>query len=242
VHTFNVLFLGITVPRYVMYITVMAGWASICTIIFIIPAAIDTVDKGPFFAISGMWCWISPQYSLERIVLDYMEVRPWLCSTMSHLTHEQMFISSFLCFVLYTLVFLRMRGIITRENGQWFMSFKTARRNSIGKDEKFGRSIARRMIWYPVAYTALLLPISFARFLDWSGVDVPSEATLFCDAVFLLSGAHVCSARGTHRADYQRYRCRERGHVLRDAQPPSAQGAPGHLEASPRVLNNGHAA
>jgi hypothetical protein len=74
VHTFNVLFLGVTVPRYVMWTTLVGGWTFIAAIVLTGPAVFDTVARGPFFAISGMWCWISPQFPAQRIVLDYLQV------------------------------------------------------------------------------------------------------------------------------------------------------------------------
>jgi hypothetical protein len=101
-----------------------------------------------------------------------------------------MFLSAFFCFVLYTLIFLRLRGNITRSGrGAWAFS-RTAAPAAAGlAGEQFGRAVARRMIWYPVVYTVLLLPIALARFLDWAGAPVPFEATLACDALFLCSGA-----------------------------------------------------
>jgi hypothetical protein len=74
IHTFNVLFLEIVVPRYVMFATLAGGWAITGTLVIGGPAALDTVKNGPFFAISGFWCWISPEYPSQRITLDYMEV------------------------------------------------------------------------------------------------------------------------------------------------------------------------
>jgi hypothetical protein len=101
---------------------------------------------------------------------------------------SQMFGSAIICFILYTLIFLRVRGNITRDSGHWYFSSRARNRDSVVERELYGHTIARRMIWFPVAYTALLLPIAIARFLDWHRVSVPWKVTIFCDAVFLLSG------------------------------------------------------
>lgn len=74
VHTFNILFLEIAVHRNIMYMTLVAGWALIGCLVMGGPAAMDQVQNGPFFAISGYWCWISPEYPVQRIVLDYLVV------------------------------------------------------------------------------------------------------------------------------------------------------------------------
>lgn len=42
---------------------------------------------------------------------------------------------------------------------------------------------------YPVAYTILLLPVTIARFVTFSGHDVPFRTTIFADFVFNLQGA-----------------------------------------------------
>jgi len=172
IHTFNVLFLEIIVPRVVMYVTLVGGWAVVGTLVIGGPATQNTNLNGPFFGISGYWCWISPEYPIHRITLDYM----------------QMFISGGICFVLYVLIFLRVRGNITREGGRLRFRPKAFNPASGTRQEQYGRTVARRMVWYPVAYTALLLPIAVARFISWSGHEVEFEGTIFCDTIFLLSG------------------------------------------------------
>jgi len=59
-----------------------------------------------------------------------------------------------------------------------------------GRDSADGQamSLAKHMLAYPVAYTALIVPIAICRFLEWTGYDVPFELTIFADTVFLLSG------------------------------------------------------
>lgn len=53
---------------------------------------------------------------------------------------------------------------------------------------------------YPVAYTILLLPVTIARFVMFSGRDVPFRATIFADFVFNLQGvANVVLLLATRR-------------------------------------------
>jgi hypothetical protein len=42
---------------------------------------------------------------------------------------------------------------------------------------------------YPLAYSLVILPISFARWLQYSHKNVPSAAMLFGQSMFNLSGA-----------------------------------------------------
>lgn len=172
IHTFCLLFLQIKIRPYALWATLVFGWSTIFTIVLIGPAGLNTQKRGPFFGISGYWCWISPEYQTERVTLDYF----------------MMFFSAFTSFILYTLVFLRLRGNIVVTG--WRVTFKRSRSNgswpASSKSKKL--LIARQMLLYPVAYTILILPIAAVRFSTWAGKDVPFEGTIFGGAVFLLSG------------------------------------------------------
>jgi len=176
IHTFCVLFLRWKMRNYVLWLTLISAWSAIATLVIAGPAALDTVRRGPFFGIAGYWCWISPGYATERITLDYMI----------------MFISAILSFILYSLVFLRLRGNIIVSG--WYIAFRRA--NNVKNAPWRGHEstdnhmiiIAKKMLLYPVAYTIVILPISAARFTAFSGKKVPFAATIFCATVFLLSG------------------------------------------------------
>lgn len=172
IHTFCLLFLELKPSRFVLLTTLIAGWSGIATIVIAGPAALDTAHHGPFYGISGYWCWISPQYTTSRITLDYMF----------------MFMAAAFSFVLYSAIFLRMRGNIV-VTGRW-ISFRFSGVSAWrGKQfENQALAIARQMLLYPVAYTIIILPIAASRFSAFAGNDVPFEATTFSAAVFLLSG------------------------------------------------------
>jgi len=175
IHTFCILFLEWKIRTYALWATLVFGWSTIFALVMIGPATLNTEQRGSFFGVSGYWCWISEEYEAERVTLDYMI----------------MWSSAFFSFILYTLVFLRLRGNIVVSG--WRVRFR--RRQSSGlatfrsqsSDKLLG--IARQMLLYPIAYTVLILPIAAARFTSWSGREVPFEATIFCDTIFLLMGA-----------------------------------------------------
>jgi len=145
---------------------------------------LDSKTRGPFYGISGYWCWIADEYESERITMDYMI----------------MFLSAILSFILYTLVFLRMRGNVV-VNGL-YIRFRFAK-NEDWRGRLFAQNyalkIARQMLLYPIAYTVVILPIAVTRFCEWSGRSVPFAVTIFSDVVFLLSGivnvALFCATR-----------------------------------------------
>ncbi|KAJ7874758.1 hypothetical protein B0H14DRAFT_90331 [Mycena olivaceomarginata] len=171
IHTFSLLFLEIKPSRFTLWTTLIAGWSGIGAIVIAGPAALNTPHHGPFYGISGYWCWISPEYPTSRITLDYMF----------------MFIAATFSFVLYTLIFLRMRGNIVIERKR--ISFRRTGAAWRGKQfENQAMTIAKQMLLYPVAYTILILPIAASRFSTFSGTSVPFEVTIFSAAVFLLSG------------------------------------------------------
>ncbi|KAJ7697898.1 hypothetical protein B0H17DRAFT_1051538 [Mycena rosella] len=170
-HTFCLVVLGIKPRPYVLWMTLIAGWSGIGILSMAGPVLLDTAHRGPFYGISGYWCWITQDYVVERATLDYMF----------------MFMAGTSSFVLYSVVFLRMRGNIVI-TGKRVMFRKTSNNEWLGQQDSRTMSVARKMLLYPVAYTIVILPIAAARFSDWAGNDVPFEVMIFSDVVFLLSG------------------------------------------------------
>ncbi|KAI1796607.1 hypothetical protein LXA43DRAFT_566452 [Ganoderma leucocontextum] len=172
-NTFWILFLKWQPGKLMFISTVLTGWAFIVAIVASGPTAIQREDAGPFYAISGYWCWISDQYSAERITMDYMI----------------MFLSVLLSFMMYSLIFFRLRGDLLGQG--WRVRLRRQRdlpENMPRSVDTHVINITRGMLLYPVAYTVLLLPIAVCRFAEWSGHQVPFGATIFSDAIFLLSG------------------------------------------------------
>ncbi|OCH89019.1 hypothetical protein OBBRIDRAFT_794688 [Obba rivulosa] len=172
-NAFWILFLRWKVRTYVMYAVLIGGWSAIGTLIMVGPAAVQSNSKGPFYGISGYWCWISNGYEVSHITLDYMF----------------MFSSAVVTFVLYLLIFLNLRGNIW-VNG-WRVSFSfprdAERAASRGVDDH-AMKVAKQMLLYPLSYTIMILPIGVCRFMEWAGHDVPFTATIFSDAIYLTSG------------------------------------------------------
>jgi len=178
-NTFWILFYEWKVHRYVTWGLIISGWSAICSIIIFGPAVLNTNKFGPYYGIAGYWCWISPQYSVERIVLAYLP----------------MLYAATLSFVLFLLIFLRLRGYLVVTG--WHVKFVPSAEPTAAwrnQDQGEGQMIvlAKQMLLFPIAYTLLILPIACLRFTEWTGRKVAFESIIFCASILMLSGlVHV---------------------------------------------------
>ncbi|CDO73695.1 hypothetical protein BN946_scf185015.g23 [Trametes cinnabarina] len=176
-HVFILLFFRASVSRTLCWALLSFGWFWVFFIVVIGPTAIESPAKGPYFGPTGYWCWITEHYPREQFFLEYFFE----------------FLSAGSSFVLYTAVLLRVRGNLVRTSEKWHLRFvphgerwKLAiRRDAI---DGYMMRVAARIVWYPVAYAIILLPVTITRFVAFSGHAVPFRATIFADFVFNLQG------------------------------------------------------
>lgn len=163
----------------------MASWTilvlDMCIEIFLVA---DPVAKGPYYGISGYWCWITPAYSIERYTSEYLF----------------MFTSAGLSFILYLFVYLRLRGNITVSGGRKVYFHQrpklrvggTSGGTYISTDDRRIESqlttIAKQMLWYPLAFVILVLPAGATRYAATSGASVPFPVLISTAALFMLGG------------------------------------------------------
>ena len=144
----------------------------------------EPVTRGPYYGIAGYWCWITSEYKIERYTSEYLF----------------MFTSAGFSFILYLFVFLRLRGNVSVSAG-WKMDFhqrpkvrpgRTSGGTYISTDDRRLESrmttVAKQMLWYPLAYTVLVLPMGATRYATNYGIPVPFPVTTFTAALFVLSG------------------------------------------------------
>ncbi|KAJ7065970.1 hypothetical protein B0H15DRAFT_872476 [Mycena belliarum] len=188
-HLFNLLFLRIRTPAVVFWCTIAGGWTLVALVIIIGPTAIQTPAKGPYFGISGAWCWITSSYPKEQIYLEYFLE----------------YVSAVFCFILYTLMILRMRGNLICQDGRWTLRFLGAGQSwqlALQRDliDSVMLQTVQKLVWYPIVYTALILPITIARLSQFAGAPVPFWATILTDVIFNLTGfANVLLLISTHK-------------------------------------------
>ncbi|KAM5531402.1 hypothetical protein V8D89_014926 [Ganoderma adspersum] len=177
-HVFMLLFKRrMALNALMSWVLLGVGWFLVAFVVAIGPLAIETTGRGSYFGPSGFWCWITHNYPLEQFYLEYFFE----------------FISAGLSFALYTAVLLRVRGNLVRTSGKWALRFVPHGerwRLAIRRDmvDSSMMQVAARMVWYPVAYTTLLLPVTISRFYAFSGHDISFRTTIFSDFVFNLQG------------------------------------------------------
>lgn len=111
-----------------------------------------------------------------------------------------MFASAGFSFVLCFLVFLRLRGNISISTG-YRVHFHGRPKVSTGRTragtyitavdlrvESHLTTLAKQMLWYPLAYAILVLPIGATQFSTVSGASVSFAVTVFAAAVLVLNG------------------------------------------------------
>jgi len=121
-----------------------------------------------FEAPTPYWCWIGPNYKMERIAGEYL----WL------------WIALFASVVMYVPVHFWMKGQLSVDNEKWY-KFRLAKTDI----ESSQRRATWGILFYPLAYSLMVIPLSISRWLQFNHKSVPSAAVFFSDIIFSLSGA-----------------------------------------------------
>jgi len=130
------------------------------------PATMN-IKKGPFYSISGHWCWISPKYKTEQVILDRLP----------------MFLFALLSLGLCIFALSLLRG-----NSSVHQSNEGNIHDDSNSPEVKTLRFSKQMLVYPVTNAVIILPIVISQFVSWGGKEIPFGATIFCMAIFLLSG------------------------------------------------------
>ncbi|KAI6031655.1 hypothetical protein BKA83DRAFT_4203495 [Pisolithus microcarpus] len=166
-HMLQVLVLGWrSPPKFALRILAII-WLSISTLV-VVPNVVQHNIYGP----TGYWCWIN-RTTIEQIGLDYIWM--WMAAVLN--------IISYLLLVLVVKRVVLLDGYRFRWRGE---------QDEIVTPYGCGRSVedikAIRMLFYPLVYIIVVLPISAARFSQFRGGHVPFAVTTFTDTLFALSG------------------------------------------------------
>ncbi|KAK0226182.1 hypothetical protein IW262DRAFT_745741 [Armillaria fumosa] len=176
VQTLFHLVLDLHLRQFILWMTLVAGWSGILTVVLAGPATLNVDERGPYYGITGYWCWITDAYPLQRIILDYIF----------------MFIAALGSLLIYAFIFLRLRGHIEMDG--WTLNrFRLRPVKRVGDwrmtdSDNEATKIAKRMVLYPIAYIIMVLPITVTRFMAFTGQTVTLEATVFSSTLFLFSG------------------------------------------------------
>ncbi|KAF9064159.1 hypothetical protein BDP27DRAFT_1426103 [Rhodocollybia butyracea] len=162
IHTFNSLVLRMRQSAYVYIPTILFGWA-VSIVIAILPLI---RQMGPVYGPSGLSCGIRVTFPRHMLFFHILPI----------------FVAAVLSAILYTLIFLVLRGILVIK-GRVSLTLNPEQRwggdRSNSTYQKFVGSIARSMLWYPAAYILLLVPYSVTRLLTLRGFVVPYQSVVF---------------------------------------------------------------
>ena len=113
-----------------------------------------------------------------------------------------MLIAAIIITLMYIPVWLTLRGnlLITPSQHGYRFTFRSASRSTTGSSQSGGNSpqanvrrIARKMLWYPLAYNITLLPILTCRFIQLDGRTVSLPILLACITLLFSMGlTNVC--------------------------------------------------
>ncbi|KAF8586123.1 hypothetical protein K439DRAFT_1632047 [Ramaria rubella] len=165
-HTFCGITLNRHWSRWMIWVILCAGWLFPVVLTFLIPLGITRASKGPYFSIAGTWCFISSEYAVARLVLHYVPI----------------FTAAATILVLYVLIFLFLRGSIH------FLPAEGPEFSLDNIHSKQRLTIAKRMLWYPIAYCTCVIPIATIRVLEFH-INLPEEVMIVgANFLFALGG------------------------------------------------------
>ncbi|KAI6108428.1 hypothetical protein EDD16DRAFT_81346 [Pisolithus croceorrhizus] len=166
-HILQVLVLGWRPPPKSALLILAINWLSILILV-----AVPNVVQHNIYGPTGYWCWID-RSTVEQIGFDYM----W------------MWMAAVLNIISYLLLVLVIKRVVLVDGNRlrW-----RRRRETIVAPYGMGTLAenvkATQMLFYPLVYIIVVLPISAARFSRFAGHNVPYAVTTFADILFTLSG------------------------------------------------------
>lgn len=174
VHTFNTLVLRHRQPNWLIAAFLILGLVGMIAI-GVGPSSASNTKLGPVYGSAGAMCGITEYYPVLRLILRLLP----------------MFIAAFLSTVIYSLIFLILRGTLLI-NGGLKLNFDAPSRwtthDSVEGYQQFLNSIARSMLWFPVAFVLFLVPSSIIQLMDISEVHVSFGVLSFAYILELLLG------------------------------------------------------
>ncbi|KAF9466546.1 hypothetical protein BDZ94DRAFT_1306142 [Collybia nuda] len=176
VHTFNSLVLRRRQSALICGSAITVGWITAAMLAagpFIEPRL---YRFGPAYGADGLSCGIRSVYLKAQFFFHLFPI----------------FVASVLSAILYSIIFLVLRGTLNIRGGVRLTLDPNERWVTGGVTENYHRfvaRIARSMLWYPIAYIALLLPYSIVRLLAISGFTVAFESLIFASVCWYLLGA-----------------------------------------------------
>ncbi|KAG2756619.1 hypothetical protein P692DRAFT_20868286 [Suillus brevipes Sb2] len=164
IHTCNSLVFRLYQISYLSIVVIAFGWIMSLVI------ALAPVSQAGVYGPVTVSCGVTAAYPSKTFGLEAFPV----------------ILVSVLSVLIYSLIFFVLRGVLHVKGGIKFNFKAQGRWCAVTDSEEYHRfivAIAKTMLWYPIAFASLLLPIAVANMARVSGRAVPFGADVF---------AHVC--------------------------------------------------
>jgi len=171
IHTFNSLVLRKRQSVVVYSVAIVIGWIF-AGVLAVVPFFLAKTN-GEYYGMSGLSCGLRSAYPKTQFLLHLLPI----------------FLTAIGSAILYSLIFLVLRGTLVIKGG-FRLQLNPGERWNVRLDgyHKFVAGIAKSMIWYPAAYIALLVPYSVTRLFAVSGFQIPFQAVVFAFTCWFLLG------------------------------------------------------
>ncbi|EIN08781.1 hypothetical protein PUNSTDRAFT_143499 [Punctularia strigosozonata HHB-11173 SS5] len=169
VHTFCLLYMKRKPAPWIAIVVLPVVWAFDIAMPLIGTIGLEgRLKRGSFWGPSGAWCWVADNYRFYRIAFFYA----WVFLTLSFSV------------IIYTLIYLKFTGIF---HGTPIRSVPSSVSEQTIITHRMVK-IARRLMWYPIMYMVIVVPVTICRLGSLAGWDAPFGLYVFAGVCFASSG------------------------------------------------------
>ncbi|CAE6434547.1 unnamed protein product [Rhizoctonia solani] len=206
-YTFSLLFLFKKPPVWFTWAILGAGWIVIILLPIAGPYFIQDVDKaGYFYGLSGAWCWLGDGYQLERFLYLYMWIFISLGSSLVLYGLVYLRFSGRVTFeggkiawknpekkgwglgCISASAFRDSSFNLSGQSGSGSNGMRLADSGEINGVGKHLKTIARRLMLYPLVYSLVTIPVAVCRLGVMAGWEPPFWLFVFAGITFSSSG------------------------------------------------------
>lgn len=166
IHTFNSLVLRKRQSIRVYGPTIILGWA-VSLVVALVPLI---PQMGPVYGPSALACGVRPSFPWHLFFFHLLPI----------------FVAAVISVILYTLIFLVLRGTLVIKGLRAAEDHRSNHSNS--SYQQFVANIAQSMLWYPAAYILFLVPYSITRLLGIAGTIIPFQVVVFAFVCWFTLG------------------------------------------------------
>ncbi|KAJ1310563.1 hypothetical protein OPQ81_007292 [Rhizoctonia solani] len=223
-YTFSLLFLFKKPPVWFTWGIFCAGWIVIIVLPIGGPTLIQNLEKaGYFYGLSGAWCWVGDGYQLERLLYLYMWIFISLGSSLVLYGLVYLRFSGRVSFEGGKLTWKKSEkgwglGCISSSgfrdssfnlpasgSGSGSNGMRQTDPSEVNGVGKHLKTIARRLMLYPLVYSLVTIPVAICRLGVMAGWEPPFWLFIFAGITFSSSGlTNVCLFIATRHSFIQR--------------------------------------